>query len=454
VNEVSTDVWRDVLDGVRERIGDQRFNLWFKNTRLVSIDDGVVKVGVPNVFIRGWLEENFSDLIEECVEKALGSEVTVKFEVAGSLFRETRQQQLADAESALDVDCAEDKVEVRQEAFEIRRDMRLDRFVVGPCNQLAYSAAMQIVQLNDPAFNPLFVHASVGLGKTHLLQGITNALAERDGSQRAIYVTAERWTNQYVAAVRSNQFDAFRHKYRNVDVLLIDDVHFLAHKRGIQEEFLHTFDALGNAHKCIVLASDVHPRKIKEFRETLISRFVAGMVVKLDPPDYQTRLAILKSKALARNKVVPEPVLQLIAERVTGNVRDLEGSLTSLTAYAALHRRPMTLALAQEALDGICERTENAISLQAIEDTVLSHFTVSKSDLRSRKRSKAVTLPRQLCMYLCRDLTEHTCKEIGDYFGGKNHTTVIFAENRIAQMVEADRNILELVKSIRTRFGK
>ncbi|MBM4045468.1 MAG: chromosomal replication initiator protein DnaA [Planctomycetes bacterium] len=449
-----THVWNEVLADVRERIGDQRYNLWFKNTSLVSVGDDSVKVGVPNLFVRGWLEENFTGVLQQSTAKVLGREVPVQLVVDGALFREMRAKQEKQAAEPVSVALSRlDGSPPSEIAFNgaessVNANLRLDNFVVGPCNRLAHAAALQIATQVTPEINPLFVHGACGLGKTHILQGIYNALTQSHRPRRAIYVSAEKWTNQFVCAIQANQMESFRRKYRSVDVLLIDDVHFLANKHGTQEEFIHTFNALKGASGCIVMASDSHPKMIARIKESLINRFLSGMIVKLNPPDYETRMDIVRAKAARSGLAFFDDAVSYVAEHFKESFREVEGAVTSVVAYARLMKRPVDKGLAMEALADLLGMRPSVVTLQNIEDAVTAYFQVRKADLHSRRRTKDISLPRQVCMYLGRQLTGASLEQIARFFGRDNHTTVFFAENKIGKEVERDAKLREAVESL------
>ena len=370
--------------------------------------------------------------------------------MAGSLFQAARQKQL-DAEANGLKELAARPEGASAKAPGIRNEFTLGNFVVGRSNRLAHACALQVLDAeNGHTLNPLFFHGSSGVGKTHLLQGIYNAIQREKGRrQRTLeYVAAEMFTNQFIYAMRHNRLDGFRHKYRNVDVLLIDDVHFFCNKSGLQEEFLHTFDALDTGSKQVVLASDMHPKMMNKLKETLVSRFVSGMVVRLNPPGLDTRVAILKAKAAERHKRIDEEVLRYIARRLPASGRDLVGAVTTVVAYAALTNARIDLALAREALRELEHVPERIVDMAGVEKAVAAHFGVPRNDLHTASRARAISYPRQVCMYLGRQLTKLSCKEIANYFGSKHHTTVLNAQKRIAAEVKKDKDLAELISSL------
>jgi chromosomal replication initiator protein len=335
----------------------------------------------------------------------------------------------------------------------VRPEFRLDNFVVGPCNQLAFAAVKDVIASARPAFNPLFLHGPIGVGKTHLLHGIYNEVREAKPDLNVRYASAERFTNQYVYALKNHRLDSFRHMYRDADMLLIDDVQFFSNKMGFQEEFLHTFNSIAGRNHCVVMASDSHPHDLAKIHDGLASRFVAGMVARLEPPQYSTRLAILKAKAASFKKEIDEEVFKLIANLCQGNVRDLEGALTTVIACAGLSGIKVDLALAKEALHRVRTPRVGPITLESVEGLVLQEFGLMRESLQARKRVRSVSLPRQICMYLARKWTGVSAQEIGAYFGGRNHTTVLFATKKIEKALKADEQVAYRIHRIERQLS-
>lgn len=342
--EFYTKVWDDVLQDIRERVGPLRFNLWFKNTRLESFDDNCVNIVVPNVFTQVWLQENFSNILRDGIGKLVDSkDLNIRF----SILKNGKDEQVlpvGDAPLEKKTDGNGNKT-----VLSLNRHLKLEDFVVGPNNRMAYTASLEIIKDKYPAFNPLFIHGPVGVGKTHILQGVWNRIRE-EKNINSIYMPAEKWTNEFIYSLQKGKMEAFRQKFRNVDLFLIDDVHFLSNKQGVQEEFLHTFNALYEMSKRIIFASDAHPKMIGQIKETLASRFMSGMIVKIDKPDYATRLLILRAKAANFDVHFPEEVLEFIAERFDDNVREVESALTTLSAHAKFNEKNIDIQLAGDAL--------------------------------------------------------------------------------------------------------
>ena len=436
MEKVSVDVWAGALEKLKQKIGSQRFELWFKHTELIRISRDVVEVGAPNLFVAEWLQTHFSPLVADILKGDLGAEPAVRFKTSPRLFREACRRQLAD--SAEIVADASARQAGTDQAPRPRSDMTLVSFVVGPGSRLAHACALEMVSLAHSRYNPLFLHSDCGLGKTHLLNGIWNGIRNHNDGRKAEYLSAEVFTNEFVYAMNNHRLDAFRERYRNTDVLLIDDVNFFNGKNGLQEELLHTFDALHRRRRQIVLASDTHPRKMSSFRRNLVSRFVSGMVVCIEPPDADTRFRILVAKASKLGCRISGEVLTCIAQRVAGSVRDLEGALTGVVAYSRLCNRPPDLEMVREAMQSLRVEANRALSVKAIEKVVAEVFGVSKAALHSPSRARKVSVPRQVCMSLAHRYTQLSCAEIAAHFGKKHHTSVGFAEKRVPERCESD----------------
>jgi len=323
-----------------------------------------------------------------------------------------------------------------------------ENFVTGPCNRMAHAAALAVSDLPGRAYNPLFIHSSVGLGKSHLMQAICHKILATRPDVAMMYVSCEDFVNQFIAAIESGQIEEFRYRFRYLDVLVIDDIHFLADKDRTQEEFFHTFNTLYQAQKQVVLSSDSPPHEIPRLEERLVSRFKWGLVVRIDRPSFETRVAIVQKKSRLRGVEVPEDVVKYIATVVDTNNRELEGAVVRVLGYASLCNRSVDVDLAKEALRDLVVAPGRAISIQAIADAVLVRYNARLSDLQSKRRSQSVAVPRQVCMYLARRLTVRSLEEIGAFFGGRDHTTVLHAERKIRRLVERDPAIRGTLESI------
>lgn len=430
------------LSVLHDRIGTQRFNAWFKHGARMSIEQEHVRVSVPNPFVANWIETHFQNEIASTVEALTGRSRPVVVSIDPSLIGELRKTQL-DRQAAMVSKAGAGRARPRHSEGKISLKHTLGDFVVGPTNKLAYSAALAVSGVAKAPFNPLFIHGSCGVGKTHLLQGICNTVSRvlRNGAPIAWrYVTAEQFTNGFIQGLRQKKVGEFRAAYRKLDLLAIDDVHFLSAKKATQEEFLHTFNDIESAGKQIVLASDAHPHLVGELNAQLTSRFVAGMVVKVDPPDQATRVKILRRKAKAIKLRVPTDVLEYVATHMRSSVRELEGALIKLAAMSALESSPVTLSLATRVLADHLARTGSVLTLGDIEASVAAFFGITPADIHSSSRTRIVSLARMVAMYLGRRHTQMSYPEIGRFMG-KNHSSVIQATQKMESLLSAEGNL-------------
>jgi len=427
-------------------IGSQQYKVWFRNSSRIEYADGVVKVGVPNLFISGYIEDHFVDAVHQAAQHVFGQPMQVAFSIDPVLFRNLRKSQLnsqADfigkqSERALKDDGGNGTT-YQPQSRTLRG--RLDDFVVGSNNRLAYSIARNLVEGTMLDTSPVFFYSSCGLGKTHLLQGIANALSKSKPDVRWKYASGEEFTNEFLYALRERKLDAFRHRYRDVDVLLLDDMQFIANKKATQEEFFHTFEAISGASKQIVLASDSHPKLIGDLTDSLVSRIVAGMVVRIERPDQETRVEILRQRVAKTSHQVPDAVLEYIASRINANVRELEGCLLKLLAYGSLTKSPITTDLARQALDEHLTQTDKILTVSDIEQSVATYFGITPADLHTSKKSRTIALARNVAMFLARKHTSLSFPEIARLMGNKNHTTVLLACRRIKNYLEENADV-------------
>lgn len=444
---IPQDPWPEILEEISRNVRPQQFDTWFRKVGLEHLSEESLALRVPNNFYQDWLRRHYLAHIQHAVLHVTGLRPAIHFVVqpdppaAKAKASAPGPQRAAPASPPLTAptDTRGPRVYYPVDwAARLNRHYTFENFVVGPTNQLAHAAAMAITESTAHAYNPLFIHGGVGLGKTHLVQAITQHILQKDPNQRILYLSCENYMNYFTSSVQHNEREKFRDLYRSLDVLLIDDVHFLCRGRRemTQEELFHTFNALRNADKQIVLSSDTPPQELHNFEERLVSRFKWGLVARVDPPTYETRVAILRKKAHVRGRELPEEVVHFIAEYVDTNIRDLEGAVTKVIAFAAVISREIDLALAQEALPDIVLQPIIRTTMDDILRIITAEFHVTLSELQSKKRSKSLTHPRQIAMYLARKLTEHSLSEIGGYFGGRDHTTVMHACQKIQRLTE------------------
>jgi len=430
---------------VAEKIGPQRFNVWFKNATRFTITEDYLRISAPNHFVVEWIERHFADVISEVAREVTGRDFTLSFAIdpmlAKGLGKKQPDRQVEFVANNPERLARQQRRTTGPLPASPNLKGRLEDFVVGESNRLAYVAARHVV--DDPAnhYNPLFIHGGCGLGKTHLLHGICNGLRERRPDLRWRYVSGEEFTNDYVYAVKARETDTFHQRYRNVDALVIDDVHFLANKRATQEEFLHTVKAIDGAGKQIVLASDAHPKMIGYLSESLVSRFLAGMVVRIESPDVEVRVGVLMQRAERLKVAVNDPVIRYIAENFRANIRELEGALLKVVAQAQVSGQPITLPLAERAIRDLVRQTAPVVMLSDIESVVAIYFGLTPADLHTSRKSRTIALARGIAMYLARKHTDMSFPEIGRFMGNKNHSTVILANRRIGKMLQGNETV-------------
>ncbi|MGR3302505.1 MAG: chromosomal replication initiator protein DnaA [Candidatus Scalindua sp.] len=425
----SSNLWKNILSEIETKIGTRQYNLWFKNSRLISFDNESLIIGVPNQFVQTKIRDSFESLIKDSIKNQTGMSPSINLLVENNGSSQISHKKMADIIKS-------EKPLNQSSGFISKRLLLLEDYVVGGCNRLAYAAALEILKPGPVAFNTLFVHGSIGVGKTHLLQGIWNRLKAESSAISAVYMPAENWTNEFVYSLKGGSLESFRKKYRGVDIFLVDDVHFLANKNGVQEEFLHTFNTLHGLSKRIVFASDAHPRLMNQLKESLVSRFMSGMIAKIEQPGFNTALQILRSKVANTRKKIPDNVLEFISEKFNDSVRSMESAITTVQAFANINKVKIDLQLATDALSELYIN-RRSVTLKDIEDVVIKYYNVSRNDIHSGNKSKNVALARQICMYLTKELTESSYQEIGRYFGNKRHTTVIFAIKKIKEKMKS-----------------
>ena len=430
-------MWQQILRHVRENHG-QRCRPWFNVLEPGQLNSGVLEIRANSKSQIKHLERECATGFTQAAQAVTGRLVAVRF-VGTNSSSDNSPKSAAQLEDVLLPSPGD--------------NYTFDAFVVGPSNRLAHAACVAASESPGHAYNPLFLHGSVGLGKTHLLQAVCHELSRRDPAAKTLFLTCEAFIHHFIQAVESGDLYNFRYRYRHVDLLIIDDIHFLAERESSQEEFFYTFNTLYQAHKQIILSADSAPNQIPFLEERLISRFNWGLVARIDRPSYETRVAIVHKKARLRGLEVPDDAVCLIAAKTTSNTRELEGALTKVAGWAAINGGVITLELAKQALADSEGGQTREVSVQQIFDAVTSRFNVRLADLQGEKRTKSVTYPRQICMYLVRQLTRHSLEEIGGYFGGRDHTTVLHAVKTIDQQRRYDARLQALLEEICHNFG-
>ena len=435
-----TSTWDKILEYVKQEIGEMSFEKWFPQTRLASITEDCLVIEVPFNLFKDWIYDHYRDILNIAILRTIGKAIPIKFEI---------KEKTDPARNAQKPAASVDNRPIQKKPFYLNPKYTFEGFVVGASNRFAHAATLAIAESPARAYNPLFIYGGVGLGKTHLMQAACHYISETNKNLKLFYTSSESFTNELINAIQNRTTPKFREKYRNnVDVLLIDDVHFIAGKEATQEEFFHTFNTLYDAHKQIVLSSDRQPKTIPGLEERLVSRFEWGLVTDVQPPDFETRIAILKKKAERNSVALPDDVLYFIAEKIKTNVRELEGALIKVIAYASLENKKIDTALTKEVLKDVLGEKDKKISVDMIQDKVAGYFDLKLSDMKTKKRTRQVAYPRQVAMYLARELTKLTLPEIGEYFGGRDHSTVIHACSKIEKDSKKSQNVKNLINKL------
>ena len=440
------EVWQATLGELELQMTRDTFNTWLKPTEVISYEDGVLVIGVENGYAKEWLDNRLLPTIQRTVTSIVGRTVEVKFAVWSKQNQSTNSPPLLN-----DLEVA-DPAEIAQSLTNGRSQLnaryRFDSFVVGPSNRLAHAASLAVAEQPATAYNPLFLYGGVGLGKTHLLHAIGNECQAQ--GLHALYVSSEAFTNDLINAIRSHTTDSFREKYRNTDILLIDDIQFIAGKESTQEEFFHTFNTLHEANKQVVISSDRQPRAMKPLEERLRSRFEWGLTADIQPPDLETRIAILSFKANAQSTIVPDDLLYFIARNIQNNIRELEGAFNRVLAYVQYTGHPLTIETAEMALADMLSHPVQLTAKEIVKE-VARYYNLSDEKLRGRGRSKKIAHSRQVAMYIAREETQASLPQIGEALG-RDHTTVLYGHGKISQQIETDDRLRRDILTIRERL--
>lgn len=449
-------VWRRAKESIRDSLSTSTYEMWFERTYAAGMDDDTFVVSVPNDFTKSRIEERFLPLIEETIHEMAGGDLpvdgvrlVVSMDDAGS-----REPEAPAASSATSTAPRVQDENVRSN-LGLNPKYTFDSFVIGSSNRFPHHAALAVAEAPARAYNPLFIYGGVGLGKTHLLQAIGHYVATNNPELTVKYMTIENFTNDFINSVRDGRMEEFKRRYRHNDVLLIDDIQFLEKKEGTQEEFFHTFNTLYEAGSQIAISSDRPPNDIATLQERLSSRFQSGLITDIQAPDLETRIAILRKKVNTDGiHVHDQEVLSFIASNIPTNIRELEGALIRVVALASLNRSQITMNLAREALDEILPSVDKMISIDMIQNEVCRTFSMSMADLKGDKRSRNISYPRQIAMYLSREMTDASLPSIGKKFGGRDHTTVIHAVNKVSNLIKEEREVYNLVQQITSKLKR
>ena len=432
-------LWREVATRLRQALNETTYQTWFGEARGIELSDDTFTIAAPNDFARAWIGGHFLELIKAAVREATGKELEIKLTVRR---RPRLQPAAATAQRP------------KPTYTDLNPKYTFDSFVIGSSNRFAHAAALAVAEAPAQAYNPLFIYGGTGLGKTHLLQAISQYIAEHSGGLTVHYVTSETFMNAFINSLRDKRIEGFKQRYRTYDLLLIDDIQFFEHKESIQEEFFHTFNSLYEAGRQIIISSDRPPRSFPTLEERLRSRFEWGLITDIQPPDLETRIAILRKKVKTDGTHIPDPqILTFVASRISSNIRELEGALTRVVAFSSLTGRPITVELAQDVLQDVFPQGDSGqVSIDRIQDLVSQRFSLTRKQLCGDRRSQNIVYPRQVAMYLSRELTDASLPKIGREFCGRDHTTVIHATSKIARLIKEDRSVYNLVQELTARI--
>lgn len=443
-------LWQHILKILSNELNnDMSFNTVLKPSRLAALDDGRAVIEVPNDFIKSVIERRYLNLIKDIFNSVLKQNTSVEVRINPTGF----DSELVQEDTNLSDDASETKAFSNDLTPSLNQKYTFDTFVVGNSNRFAHAASQAVAESPAKAYNPFFIYGGVGLGKTHLMHAIGHYILQQDPNCKVVYLSSEKFTNELINSIRDDKNVEFRNKYRTIDVLLIDDIQFIAGKERTQEEFFHTFNALHDANKQLVISSDRPPKEIPTLEERLRSRFEWGLITDIQPPDFETRIAILQKKAIMENIIVPDDVINFIATKIETNIRELEGALIRVVAYSSLTNCPIDMQLAEQVLkDLIPNRKPKQVTSVQIVKEVGNYFSINPEDFKSKKRTKDLAFARQVAMYLCCELTDLSLPKIGEEFGGRDHTTVIHARDKITSDIQQDVQLLNSIESIKKKI--
>lgn len=437
------EIWNKGLSKISQKVGSSLYELWFKPMKLLQIKEKNAVIEIPNRFFREWIEDYYPMVISDVLEGVLGYQVSIKYKTA-----EKEDAALRKMDSKME----NRKTRLASRGIYLNPKYTFDTFVVGPSNQFAHAAAKRVGEKPGSSYNPLFIYGGVGLGKTHLINAVGNFIVDKNPGTIVYYVSAEQFTNEVISALRHERMGEFKEKYRNVDVLLIDDIQFIAGKTTTQEEFFHTFNSLYEKQKQIVLSSDRAPMEISDITDRLRSRFSMGLIADIQAPEMETKMAIIMKKAANEKMSIPDDVVYFLASRVKSNIRELEGCLIKLGAHASLTGQPIDTAMAKTVLKDLIAEDDRPVTVENIQKTVCEYFGIKIQDLKAKKRTKEVANARQIAMYVSKQHTSLSLSEIGKYFGGKDHATVIYACKQVEEKRGKDENLNKSVENIVKRI--
>ncbi len=433
--------WEKTLEIIKSELTEVSFNTWLKTIEPISYQNNKIVLGVPNDFTKGILEARYVVLISNALQQVTGEQIHVTFRIPTEEIQKEVYK--------------EDNISISDEipSANLNEKYTFETFVIGNSNRFAHAASLAVAEAPAEAYNPLFIYGGVGLGKTHLMHAIGHYILNQNPKAKVMYVSSEKFTNELINSIRDDKNVEFRNRYRNIDVLLVDDIQFIAGKESTQEEFFHTFNALHDANKQIIISSDRPPKEIPTLEDRLRSRFEWGLIADIQPPDLETRIAILRKKANVENLEVPNEVMHFIANKIQSNIRELEGALIRIVAYSSLTGQDITVDLANEALkDIISGNNPKKITVPIIKEVISDYFNIKIEDFNSKKRTRAIAFPRQIAMYLCRELTDLSLPKVGEEFGGRDHSTVIHACDKISSDIKKDLNLRNTIEKLKKQI--
>jgi len=436
-------LWDKVLQHAQRRVNPHSFTTWFRPSRLERAEENRLVIRVPTRLFRKRLTQTYGEVLRAVLKEIGHPDLELEY-----VFAEETEPAPATLAAA-----SQAKLDFESSNYQLNPRYTFDSFIVGASNQFAHAAAVAVAEKPSKAYNPLFLYGGVGLGKTHLMQAIGHTLLQRDPALRLTYISAEKFTNEVIASIRFERMPAFRERFRNMDVLMVDDIQFIARAERTQEEFFHTFNALYDQQKQIVISSDCPPKEISAIEERLRSRFEWGLIADIQMPDLETKIAILQKKADSERVRLPDDVAEFIARSIKSNIRELEGALIRLLAYASLTGAEINQATAQQVLKNLIETSEKRVSIEQIQKRVSEHFGLRAQDLKVRSNSKVIAFPRQVAMFLVKQLTSASLPEIGKQFGGKHHTTVLHSINKIEALRQVDKELNKTINRLLDSFG-
>jgi len=433
------EIWNHSLSKIEGRVGNSVFDLWFKPIKIASIKDQAVTLDIPNRFFKEWIEDSYPNLIKDSLETVVGYPVTLKYRVEEK--QDTTQQKII---SQLE----NKRIRLANKGIYLNPKYTFENFITGNSNQFAHAAAIAVAESPGKTYNPLFIYGGVGLGKTHLMHAIGNKVMTGKQDVSVLYVSSEQFTNEVVSAIRHEKMSELKEKYRNLDLLLLDDVQFIANKTATQEEFFYTFNALYEKQKQIVISCDRPPKEISDVTDRLRSRFNMGLIADIQPPDIETKIAIIYKKAEMMGKKIPEDVIYYLASKIKSNIRELEGSLIRIAAQSSLTGEEINVETTKKILKDIIHDDERPITIENIQKTVCDFYNLKLTDIKARKRTKEIALPRQVAMYIGKQITDLSLNDIGKAFGGKDHATVIYACKQIEERRGKDETFNRMIENL------